>query len=55
MRPVYPVHHHCAQIVGDWAEKVLQNLTVSSQSFFEIIKENVDDVRASAIRASYQP
>jgi len=32
------------QIVGDWAETVVENLTVSSKAFFEVIEENIKEV-----------
>eukprot|EP00750_Incisomonas_marina_P019810 INCI3629.1.p1 GENE.INCI3629.1~~INCI3629.1.p1 ORF type:complete len:146 (+),score=41.28 INCI3629.1:138-575(+) len=34
-------------IVGDWAETVLEKLTVSSKAFFEVIKENIDEFEMS--------
>ena len=32
------------QIVGDWAETVVETLTVSSKAFFEVIAENIEEV-----------
>ncbi len=40
-------HHLARQVVGDWAKTVLQKLEVSSKAFFELIEENITEVRST--------